>query len=112
MRISEWYRVQFDDRAVYRNVWPPADEPWSDEFVWDKVVRVCYRTGGLFESDELYIFTSEREESYLIPTEAEGGNDLIGELLRRGLFPADLMLEVLKTEGELRCWPPVDESTK
>src|SRR5687768_1450155 len=106
MKLSQWYRVHFDDRAVYRNVTPPGGEPWSDEFAWDKVVRVCFHTGSLFESDELYIFTSEREESYLIPTEADGGKELVDELIHRDLFPAELMLEVVTTEGELRCWPP------
>jgi hypothetical protein len=103
--LEQWYQVSFDDRAVYRNVAPPGSQPWSDACTWEKIVRVCFRTGSLFESDEVYIFSSEREESYLIPTEAGGGRELVDELMRRGLFPAELMLEAMATEGQLFCWP-------
>ncbi|MEO6061844.1 MAG: hypothetical protein ABIQ99_07905 [Thermoflexales bacterium] len=59
----------------------------------------------MLTSDDLYVFTSRREESYLIPTDADGGSALVGELIRRGLFPPDLMLEAVQTEGTLFCWP-------
>lgn len=108
--ITEWYQVRFDQRAVYRNAAPPGGQPWSDEFAWNDVIRVCFHTGNLFESDELYIFTSTRPESYLIPTEAAGGSDLVNELMERKLFPAEMMCQAVLTEGELFCWPPPDES--
>jgi hypothetical protein len=107
--LAEWYRVGFDERAVYRDVAPPGGEPWSDHFGWDDIVRVCFITGSLFESDELYIFTSTREESYVIPTEAEGGQAVVDELLRRELFSAEMMIEAVTTEGQLFCWQPVDK---
>ena len=109
-KLAEWYHVHFDDRAVYRDVAPPGAEPWSDEFAWGDVVRVCFLTGSLFESDELYIFTSMREESYVVPTEAAGGQALVDELLRRELFSTEMMIEAVGTEGQLFCWPPVEET--
>jgi hypothetical protein len=84
------YRVDFDERAVYRDVALPGGEPWSDHFAWGDVVRVCFLTGSLFESDELYIITSTREESYVIPTEAEGGRAIVDERAPpRALFGPD-----------------------
>ncbi len=106
--LSDWYHVRFDDRAVYRDVAPPDRDPWSDEVPWADIVRVCYRTGNMFESDEIYLFTSTRAESYLIPTEADGGSQLVGELIHRDLFAAELILEAVTTEGELFCWPPAE----
>ena len=107
--LTDWYRVYFDDLAVHRDVAPPGRDPWSDEFAWADIVRVCFKTGSLFESDELYIFTRKRDESYLIPTEAGGGRELVDELIRRELFAAEMMLEAVTTEGKLFCWPPAEE---
>lgn len=109
--IDQWYQVRFDERAVYRNVTPPGGQPWSDEFAWKDVIRVCFHTGSLFESDELYIFTSTRPESYLIPTEAAGGSDLVNELLHRHLFSPEMMCQAVLTQDELFCWPPAEESS-
>jgi hypothetical protein len=106
--LSEWYHVRFDDRAVYREVAPPGGDAWADEFAWGDVVRVCFRTGDLFESDELYVFAAGREASYQIPTEADGGRELVDELIRRDLFAAEMMLEAVTTEGKLYCWPPAE----
>lgn len=107
--LSDWYAVTFDDRAVRREVAPPGGTPWSDEFAWADVVRVCFKTAEeLFEHDEIYVFTSKRPESYLVPTAAAGGSELVGELIRRDLFAAELMIEAATTNGELFCWPPVE----
>lgn len=107
-KIANWYSVRFDEFSVYCDGSPPESEPWSDQFAWGDIVRVCFLTGSLFESDTLYFFTSRREESYVIPTEADGGQALVSELLHRELFPAEMMLEALRTEGKLFCWPPVE----
>jgi hypothetical protein len=104
--LADWYHVRYDEDAVHRDVAPANRAPWSDRFDWVDVVRVCFMTGDGLTSDELYVFTSRREESYLIPTDADGGSALVGELIHRGLFPADLMLEAVTTEGRLFCWPP------
>ena len=103
--LADWYHVRFDETTVHRDVAPTGGPPWTDGFEWADVIRSCFMAGDWLTSDELYIFTSRREESYLIPTDADGGSALVGELIRRGLFPAELMLEALKTEGRLVCWP-------
>jgi len=105
--LSTWYRVRCDDGGVHRDVTPPGREAWCDSFSWSEIERVCFKTSGLFESDEVYVFTVGSTGSYLIPTEASGGRELVDELIRRGHFPADLMLKAAPTEGELFCWPPI-----
>jgi hypothetical protein len=108
LKLSDWYQVRFDDRRVYREVAPPGGEAWADEFVFEDVVRVCFYTQELFASDELYVFTRGRDESYQIPTEAGGGRELLDELVRRGLFPAEMLIEAVTTENRLFCHPPVE----
>jgi hypothetical protein len=56
-------------------------------------------------SDGIYVFTRERPESYVIPTEARGGGELWSEILRRKLFDATLAIEAASSTGGLYCWP-------
>ena len=113
MQLSEWFTVSFDDTHAHRDVRPPGGKPWADAFAFADVERVCIKTGDFLESDELYVFVRSRPESYVIPTEAGGGLDLLNELIRRGLFDAQLAIDAaLSTESELHCWPaasPLDE---
>lgn len=104
--ISDWYRVTFDDQGVYRAVQPPGHAAWNDFFAWVDVERVCLEVEDFTGSDGLYIFTRTRPESYAIPTEAAGGLDLLGELVRRGLFDGDLAIQAASAESGLFCWPP------
>ena len=110
--LSDWYHVRFDERSVYRDVSPPGGVPWSDSLEWTSVVRVCFLAQGLFESDELYIFTSQRDESYVIPMEAAGSQDLLDELMRRKLMPPEILIEAAIAENRLFCWPPSDEGSE
>ena len=65
--LADWYHVRFDEKALYRDVAPAGRAPWTDTFDWADVIRVCFMAGDGLTSDDLYIFTSKREESYLIP---------------------------------------------
>ncbi len=106
MNLSDWYTVTFDNTHAHRDVRPPGGEAWADAFAFADVERVCLKTGDFLDPDELYVFVRGRPESYLIPTEAEGGTELLGELIRRGLFDAHLAIEAaMSTEEELFCWP-------
>ena len=110
--LSTWYHVHFDESAVYREVAPSGSEPWSDQFAFADVVRVCFLAQDLYASDEIYIFTSRRAESYLIPTAADGGRELLDELVRRGLFPAELLIQAVTTEAKLFCYPPPEKTSE
>jgi hypothetical protein len=109
--LNEWFFVTFDDKTVRMRAEPPGKEPWAQEFAWDTVVRVCFRAEDLFVSDGVYVFTTQRPESYVIPTEARGGGELWSEILRRKLFDAALAAEAASSTGGLFCWPPDGRGT-
>ena len=108
MELSAWYHVRFDAEKIYRNAEPAGSTAWADELEWKDIIRICFQAGDLWTSDELYIFTNQREESYLIPLEAEGGLELWNEIIQRGLFDATLAVKVATSGEGLFCWPPAD----
>jgi hypothetical protein len=103
--IAEWYAVEWDDEKVFRNVKPPGKEPWSDNLRWNDIVRVCFEANDFTQSDGIYIFTSQRKESYLIPMEASGGQELWNELITRHLFDPELAIKAATATSGLFCWP-------
>ena len=103
---SSWYQVRFDDEAVYRAAQPTGQPGWTDQFAWADVIRVCLEVEEFTGTDGLYIFTRTRPESYAIPMGAEGATDLLGELVRRGLFDGQMAIEAATVESGLFCWPP------
>ena len=107
MRLDEWYFIEFDETEVRVRATPPGREPWSQSFRWDSVIRVCFEAADLYKSDGIYVFTSLRPESYAIPTEARGGSELWSEIIRRGLFDAQLAIEAATGNDQLYCWPPM-----
>ncbi len=62
--------------------------------------------GGRKGPSNLYIFTSQRPESYVIPTEADGGGALWNEIFDRGLFDPELTIQAATSDSGLFCWPP------
>ncbi len=103
--LDTCYHVSFDEVYIYRNVDPPEGEGWNDKLRWEEIIRICYHPGDFLETDELYIFTNEREESYLIPLEADGAPKLWGEIIERNLFDAKLAIELVSKSEGLYCWP-------
>lgn len=101
-----WFVITMDDRSFTMDVSPPGHEPWRERIAWDSVVMVCFEAEGPEVSDGLYVFTSIRPESWVIPVEAVGGLRLLGELVRRGLFDAGLAIEAAQADHGLFCWPP------
>ena len=108
MSLDTWYHVTFDEEYVYRNVDPPNGERWDDKLRWEDLIRICYHPGGFLETDELYIFSNDREESYLIPLEADGAQELWGKILERNLFDAELAIKLATMSDGLYCWPEDD----
>lgn len=105
----EWYIVEFDEEKIIQRVSPPGEESWTQELLWSDIIRVCFEQGEFLTSDSIYIFTNQRAESYIIPTEAIGGPELWGEIINRDLFDADLAIKAATGEGGIYCWPPVEE---
>jgi hypothetical protein len=104
--LNQWFHVAFDDDRVYVRAEPPGRDPWAQDFAWSTVERIGFMAEDLFVSDGIYVLTSQRPESYVIPTEAEGGPELWSEILRRGLFDPQLAIEAMRSPGGLFLWPP------
>lgn len=109
--VSLWFVVRFDDEYVRIRAEPPGREPWTAEFRWADVVRVCYQTEDFTTSDGIYVFTSQRPESYAIPAEADGGHSLWNEIVDRGLFDPTLAIVAMGSAEGLFCWPPPQPAT-
>ena len=103
-----WFVVTTDDQSFSLSVSAPGRQPWRAVIPWGSVVRVCFEAQWP-ASDSLYVFTSLRAESWVVPTEAEGGEQLLNELLRRGLFAASLAVRALKAQHGLFYWLPIEE---
>jgi hypothetical protein len=103
--LADWFKTSFDEDGITLNVSPPAFDHWQARIEWTRIVRICFKTGDFLETDEIYIFTSERPESRVIPTEAAGGLDLWNEIIRRGLFDAELAIRAASSSNELFCDP-------
>lgn len=109
MLFLNWFHVSFDEQTVYLNVNPPGGKEWKVQFHWKNVIRVCFKSEDLWMSDEIYIFISKRPESYVIPTEADGGPEFWGEIIRRDLFDANLAIKIATATEGLYCWPEEDD---
>jgi hypothetical protein len=107
--LSQWYAVTWDDTHVYRDVRRPRmfrrSEHWSDKFAWDDVRQVCFVCEPPGVSDGIAVFVEGRDESYLIPTEAENGAALLDELVTRGKVPAELLITAATSSSGTFCWP-------
>ncbi len=103
--LDEWFEVTFDDVEVYVNAAPPGREPWSQQFRWDEIERICFKAEGFDLSDGIYVFTSQRPESFVIPTEAKGGGRFWSEIIDRNLFDAELAIQAASATSGTFCWP-------
>jgi hypothetical protein len=104
--LREWFRVRWDEESVHLAVAPPGRAAWAASFTWASVTRVCFTAEEVGVSDSLYVFTAERAESYAVPIEAEGGAAFWAEILRRGLFDAELAITAASSGEGTYCWPP------
>lgn len=101
-----WFKVLFDEAEIHLDVAAPSYEPWQARLEWQRIIRICFKTADLAGSDEMYIFTDERPESRVVPVDADGGYELWQEVLRRGLFDAELAIKAARSlGGELFCHP-------
>jgi len=109
--LSEWFHVGFDDQSINLDVAPPGRDPWKAQFPWSSIERIAFQAEDLYTSDGIYFFTSLRTESFVVPTEADGGAELWSEVLRRGLFDAELAGEANTSLGGTFVWPPTERGS-
>ena len=107
--LDEWFLTRFDSDFISLEVSPPGRSAWTAQIEWKRINRICFKAGDLYNPDEIYIFTDERPESYLIPTEANGGNILWEEILRRNLFDAETAIAAATSTNKLFCCPAIEE---
>lgn len=100
----DWFQVHFDEAGFTRAAQPAGRPAWHDAVAWAAIVRVCLKMEGPLGSDGLYVFTRARPESYAVPLEAEGAQALLAELIRRGLFDAELAIQAATTDEGVFCW--------
>jgi hypothetical protein len=106
--VGEWFQVRFDDAVISLKVKPPRRESWVAEIRWERIIRVCFSAGDLFDPDMIYIFTDERPESYSIPSEADIEGALWNEILRRELFDAEVAIQAMSSTNKLFCCPTIE----
>ena len=108
MNLSDWLHVSFDDAQVHMKANPPEKPGWEQSFAWDDIFRICFENGDWLSSDTIYVFTNQRKESYVIPTEADGGAEFWSEVISRKLFDAELAIEMATQSEGFACCPPED----
>jgi hypothetical protein len=75
------------------------------EIPWSRIIRICFLAGDHIKFDEVYLFTDECPESYVIPMDSYGGLQLWGEIIERRLFDAELAIKAASAlSDELLCW--------
>jgi hypothetical protein len=104
-----WHSATFDDHEIYIKAEPPGRKPWAQSIKWEDIIRVCLKLEPLEVSDGIYIFTSKRPESYVIPIEGNGGPELWDEIIHRGLFDAELAVEAASRLKGFYCWPDINQ---
>jgi hypothetical protein len=110
MQLREWYRVRLSYTGIQLDVSPPGKPAWQALIPWADITRVCYKVEAGFVSSGWYIFTKDRPESYPVPVEADGGDALLDELLKRKLFDANLAIRASMAFNEVFCWPELESS--
>lgn len=104
--VSKWFSVRFDDKIVTLEARPPGREPWTDQFRWADIERICFKSEDFMTSDGIYVFTSRRAESFAIPMEADGGQAFWREVLDRNLFDSVMAIAAMGAVEGVFCWPP------
>jgi len=106
VKLRDWYRVKFSDAGVQLDVSPPGMAAWKAQVPWTDIVRVCFKVEDGQMSSGWYLFTKDRPESYAVPVEADGGDSVLDELLKRKLFDAELAIQASMALDGVFWWPP------
>lgn len=106
MEVREWYHVLISEDGFHLDVSPEQRKPWQEDVRWDDIIRVCFKAEDFGVSDGIYVFIKQRAASFAIPTEADGADLLMEELIKRKLFDAELMIEAASASTGVFCWPP------
>ena len=106
--LAEWFRVEIDETTIRLQVNSPNRSSWKAEIKWERIIRVCFKAGDLYDPDVIFVFVDERPESYAIPMEAHGASALWNEIIQRQLFDAAVAIEAAKSTNKLFCCPAME----
>ena len=102
----KWFEVDYDAESITISRRKLFLLKAVTEISWSRIIRICFLGGDHIKFDELYIFTDERPQSYIIPMDAYGALQLWSEIIKRGLFDAEIAIQAASASSdELLCWP-------
>ncbi|WP_444919607.1 hypothetical protein ACJJID_11460 [Microbulbifer sp. CnH-101-G] len=104
-KLESWIFVTCGSESICRHIAAPRKEQWNDKFRWSEIERICFEATDYMFSDDIHFFTTESPASYVIPTEAKGGQALWNLAMQKGLFDAGLATEAATSLGGMYCWP-------
>jgi hypothetical protein len=103
--LDEWFTVVFDSKSITLNARPAGRPPWTQMFKWNEIAKILFVGEGGLVSDGIYFFTTQRPKSFVVPTDASGGNELMQELIARKYFDSPRFTEVLLSPNGAYWWP-------
>ncbi|MBU1281802.1 MAG: hypothetical protein KJ989_06195 [Gammaproteobacteria bacterium] len=109
--VSDWYQVSFNAFQISISAQPPGKDSWEQSVNWESIIRVLWQGEGGIISDGIYLFTSERSESYVIATDARGGESFVKELINRKYFSSQKFSEAVLQPYGSYCWPENEQTT-
>lgn len=92
--VSKCLLVEWDDVTVRVRVLEAFDDGWNQEFPWREITRVCFSDGGISMSDVVHLEIRRSDRPAVVLTEARGGPEFMAELLKRDLFPQEVLNNV------------------
>ena len=105
--MNKWFEVSFDEDTIIITRRKLLFLKSITKLSWSHIIRVCFLAGDYIRYDEVYLFTDLRPESYVIPMDGDGSLLLWNEIIKRGLFDAELAIKAASAPSdELFCWPP------
>jgi len=82
------------------------DPAWNQTFEWSNIRRVCFKDGGMFGSDIIYISLKSPDKVHTVLSMASGGSDFFGALCDKGYFPEAVWRRAIaESSGGMHCWP-------
>ena len=104
-QFKNCFSVTWDDVYVRIESSPPNRLNVVEKFKWLDIEKICMEAKSKKLSDEIYFFTSDRLEAYIVPVEATGGHKLLEMLIIRKLYDAQLAKNAIASVEGLYWWP-------
>jgi hypothetical protein len=99
------FSVTWDDNCVCIESNLPNRIKAIEKFKWADIEKICLEAKSKKLSDEIYFFTTDRLEAYIVPVEATGGHRLLEMLIVKKLYDANLAKSAIASVEGLYWWP-------